>query len=349
MVGCDGAHSRVRDLAGIAFPGVLVVEQFLLADVHASWGRDRSTSAGWFHRDGMLLAMPMRDGDGDLWRLMANVALSGEHMTPGEIVARLQEVLAERAGQAGIAVRDVAWTSVFRIQRRLAVDYRRGRLLLAGDAAHVHSPIGGQGMNTGIGDAENLAWKLALVVARRADPALLDTYTAERRPLAVGVVRRATTNTRLLLGEGVVGRWLRDRVLVPLLRRPSVQRRATRQASQLWVSYRRGPLGGGPGRRPRAGDRLRDRPCRRDDGTTTRLHAELGSTWALLARPDADVHDALDLARGHLGDDRVVVLRDPAAPGALLVRPDAHLATRADPPALRRWFDAAGLTLPASS
>ena len=77
-----------------------------------------------------------------------------------------------------------AWTSSFRIQRRLAETYRRGRVLLAGDAAHIHSPLGGQGMNTGIGDGENLAFKLALVVTGRADAALLDTYEAERRPVA---------------------------------------------------------------------------------------------------------------------------------------------------------------------
>jgi len=344
LVGCDGAHSRVRELAEIPFPGVPVVERFLLADVHADWDRDRSTSAGWFHRDGMVLAMPMRDAAGNLWRLMANVSPSGAHLTPDEIVARLAEVLAERAGETGIGIRDAVWTSVFSIQRRVAADYRRGRLLLAGDAAHVHSPIGGQGMNTGIGDAENLAWKLALVVSGRADPGLLDTYAGERRPLATGVVRRTTTNTRLLLGEGVAGRFLRDRVLVPLLRRPTVQRRATREASQLWVSYRRGPLGGS-GRLPRAGDRLRDRLCTRADGTATRLYRELGPGWALLAHPDTDVRGGLDLAHRHLGGGRVAVLRDPGTSGGLLVRPDGHLAARADIPALRRWFGAAGLTV----
>jgi len=347
LVGCDGAHSRVRHLAGIPFPGVPVVEQFLLADVHADWNRDRSTSAGWFHRDGMLLAMPMPDDAGNLWRLMANVSPAGERLAPARIVARLEEALAERAGQTGIDIRSVVWTSVFRIQRSLADDYRRGRLLLAGDAAHIHSPIGGQGMNTGVGDAENLAWKLALVLAGRADPALLDTYTAERRPLATRVVRRTTTTTRLLLGEGLLSRFVRNRVLVPLLRQPGVQRRATRDASQLWVSYRRGPLGVW-GRTPRPGDRLRDRPCRRDDGTASRLHGELGPAWALLAHPDADVDDVLDLARAHLGFERVVVLRDPSTAGALLVRPDAHLAARADVPSVRRWFGAAGVVSPST-
>jgi 4,5-epoxidase len=134
-------------------------------------------------------------------------------------------------------------------------------------------------------------------------------------------------------------------VLVPLLRQPGVQRRATRDASQLWVSYRRGPLGAW-GRRPRPGDRLRDRPCRRDDGTATRLHGELGAAWALLAHPDADVDDVLDLARAHLGSERVVVLRDPSTAGALLVRPDAHLAARADVPSVRHWLETARIAGP---
>jgi 4,5-epoxidase len=166
-VGCDGARSTVRGLAGIDFPGVPVVEQFLLADIHADWDRDPSTSAGWFHRDGILLAVPMPDEGGDLWRLMADVPKSDRHLGADEIVARFEDLLIERAGETGVRVRDAVWTSVFRIQRRLADNYRAGRILIAGDAAHIHSPIGGQGMNTGIGDAENLAWKLALVAQGR--------------------------------------------------------------------------------------------------------------------------------------------------------------------------------------
>ena len=94
------------------------------------------------------------------------------------------------------------WTSAFRIQRRLADTYRRGRVLLAGDAAHIHSPLGGQGMNTGIGDAENLAWKLALVVGGRADASLLDTYAAERRPIAKDVLETTSGLTEVVVGQG---------------------------------------------------------------------------------------------------------------------------------------------------
>jgi 2-polyprenyl-6-methoxyphenol hydroxylase-like FAD-dependent oxidoreductase len=340
LAGCDGAHSTVRGLAGIDFPGVAVVEQFLLADVHADWAMRRSTSAGWFHRDGMLLAIPMRgaDGSSDLWRLMADVPAADERLDAAQIVARFERLLPERAGETSVRIRDAAWTSVFRIHRRLAADYRRGRVLLAGDAAHIHSPIGGQGMNTGIGDAENLGWKLGLVVHGRAGHALLDTYAAERRPLATEVLRTTTTNTRLLVGEGPVARLVRDRLLVPLLGLPAVQRRATRTASQLWVSYRDGPLGG-RGRAPRPGDRVPDAACTRTDGSATRLHAELGPGWAVLAPAGevGGVDGIVATAREHLG--AVALLRAEEVSVARLVRPDGHLAWRGeDPSDLRRWL-----------
>ncbi|GGS58642.1 FAD-dependent monooxygenase [Actinokineospora fastidiosa] len=326
VVGCDGARSTVRELAGIAFPGVPVAERFLLADVRADWDRDRSVSAGWYHRDGMLLAMPM-PGEPDLWRLMADVPHDGERLAPEQVVDRLRQLLAERAGQSEIGIRETVWASVFRIHRRLAADYRRGRVLLAGDAAHIHSPIGGQGMNTGIGDAENLAWKLGLVVRGLAGPELLDTYGAERRPLAADVLRNTTANTRLLLGETALTRFLRDRVVVPLLGIPAVQRRATRVASQLWVTYRRGPLGGrGPA--PRPGDRIPDGEYQRTDGTRTRLHAELGPEWALVGGSA----ELSAVARTALGE--VAWLRGEG--DALLIRPDAHLAWRGDDPAALR-------------
>ncbi|WP_067471068.1 FAD-dependent monooxygenase [Nocardia amamiensis] len=341
LVGCDGAHSVVRDAAGIEFPGVPVVEQFLLADVHADWDRDRSISAGFYHRDGLLLAIPMRGNEdrGDRWRLMADVPPADRHLSAEDIVGRFEEMLPERAGDAGVRIREAVWTSVFRIHRRLAADYRSGRVLLAGDAAHIHSPIGGQGMNTGIGDAENLAWKLALVVGGRADARLLDTYSAERRPLATEVLRATTANTRILVGDGILARFVRDRIFIPLLDSAKVQQKATRTASQLWVTYRKGPLGSRRGPGPRPGDRIPDRECARLDGTSTRLYAELQPAWVVLARPDTSADAFAGVVAKHL-DSNVTVLTDRAAPHpALLVRPDGHLAWRGDAPsALHGWF-----------
>ncbi|MDN5932380.1 MAG: FAD-dependent monooxygenase, partial [Pseudonocardia sp.] len=315
-------------------------EQFLLADAHLDWDVGRHGTAGWYAADGVLLAMPMRDPDGreDRWRLMANVALSEPRpATDRALLDRLQELIAARAGRPDGAIRDAVWTSVFRIQRRLAQDYRRGRILLVGDSAHVHSPMGGQGMNTGIGDAENLAWKLGLVVAGRAGHGLLDTYAAERRPLAAEVLRGTDAATRLQIGAGPGGRFVRDRVMVPVLGLPAVQRWLTARASQLWVSYRRGPLGEGRwafGRGLRPGDRVPDRR----DASPSRLYSALRGGWALVD-PGAGLREAAEKRLGlpavtlHTGD-----------PHAMLVRPDGHLAWRGAPTdvaGLERWLECA--------
>ncbi|ANY08473.1 FAD-dependent monooxygenase [Pseudonocardia sp. HH130630-07] len=349
LVGCDGARSRVRELAGIGFPGVPVVERFLLADVHVDGLVDRAGGVGWYHRDGILMGIPMAEptvgpagrGTGNLWRLMADVPDDGRHLSADDVVAAFAGLLGTRAGLAGARIHDAVWTSVFRIQRRLADRYRSGRVLLAGDAAHVHSPFGGQGMNTGIGDAENLAWKLALVVGGGAAESLLDTYGAERRPVAAAVLRRTTANTRALVAPGRAARFVRDHVLIPILDRPGVQRRATRTASQLDLTYRRGPLGG-RGRAPRPGDRVPDRAVVTGDGARTTLTALLGPRWVLLgAVPDRALRVLQDRLPGV-----VVPASDPYGTGrdALLVRPDGHLLWRGTGVAgLDRVLSAAGI------
>ncbi|MEZ0364748.1 FAD-dependent monooxygenase [Mycobacterium sp. pUA109] len=331
VVGADGAHSAVRKAAGIGFAGVPLIERFLLADVHADLNRPRTTTAAWLRGSEMLVAMPL-PGE-DLWRLMSPAPpdAPGE-LQPDDVVGYLAALV---NAEIGGTVHTTEWTSVFGIQRRLASAYRRGRVLLAGDAAHIHSPLGGQGMNTGIGDAENLAWKLALVVSGRAEPTLLDSYGAERRPIAADVVASTSTVTVGALGQGRAARLLRDRVAVPLLNQGWLQRLIIDKASQLQVSYRRGPLGARrwPPVGRRAGDRVRNRECVRADGTAIRLYDALGPAWALLGpEPLAEI------ARARLGE--VVGLRGDGE--ALLVRPDGHLAWRGtDPHALRGWLDGA--------
>ena len=200
-------------------------------------------------------------------------------------------------------------------------------MLLAGDAAHIHSPLGGQGMNTGIGDGENLAWKLALVIAGRADDSLLDTYEAERRPIAADVLESTSGLTEIVLGGSRFARFVRDRVAVPMMNRGWVQRLIATKASQLRVSYRDGPLGARrrrrlPGLRP--GDRVADR-----DG----MYHALGPAWAFLG-PES----MAEVARRRLGE--VVTLRGDG--DAMLVRPDGHLAWRGtDEAGLRAWLDMA--------
>lgn len=348
LVGCDGAHSRVRKAAGIGFPGVPLVERFLLADVHADLPGPRDTVSVWLQGADLIGAFPL-PGE-DLWRLMApapeGTAAPESTATPEstvdeDIAALLARVLAQRSGLAVSSVRGAEWTSSFRFHRRLADTYRRGRMLLAGDAAHIHSPFGGQGMNTGLGDAENLAWKLALVATGRAQPALLDSYEAERRPVATEVLAATSGMTRLILGDTAPARLVRDHVVVPLLNRPWAQRLIWEHASQLKISYRRGPLAQRTFTTgPRPGDRIPDLAYRHADGRNTRLHAELGSRWALLA-PDG-LDPCVTVARKRLGEDAVTVLVPSSGPArdVMLVRPDAHLGWRGGsaPDALDRWL-----------
>ncbi|MGH3677916.1 MAG: FAD-dependent monooxygenase [Mycobacterium sp.] len=323
VVGADGAHSVVRKALGVGFPGVPVVERFLLADVHAELERPRNAASVWLRDSKLLAAFPLPGHD--LWRLMAPAPPEfGDEPQQQGIV----DFLGTRLGaEAGGSIRSVEWTSSFRIQRRLADTYRRGQVLLAGDAAHIHSPLGGQGMNTGIGDAENLAWKLALVISGRADDSLLDTYQAERRPIAKDVLESTTGLTEMVLGGNRIARFVRDQVAVPLMNRDWVQRLIAKKASQLQVSYRDGPLGAGrwrllPGLRP--GDRVPD-----PDG----IYDSLAPAWALLG-PES----LAETARRRLGD--VVTIRGDG--DAMLVRPDGHLAWRGSEVAgLHAWLDTA--------
>jgi 4,5-epoxidase len=172
----------------------------------------------WLHKDGMIGIVPLPDG---VWRIFAERSDGGD---------------------AAPRVASGRWTSVFRFHRRLASAYRRGRTFLAGDAAHIHSALGGQGMNTGIGDAFNLGWKLACVICGAASDRLLDTYEAERRPVAAHVIQQTSWNWNILIGRTVFDRLLRNHVLLPLLRSPAMQQRWLDAGSQLKISYRGGPL-----------------------------------------------------------------------------------------------------------
>jgi 4,5-epoxidase len=337
VIGADGAHSVVRKASGIEFPGAPRVERLLIADVCADLDSPRDAVMFSAGPTGLLGAFPL-PGD-NVWRLMAPATGADQaDPDPQAILSELETGLAQHTG--GV-VRSVAWASSFRIHRRLADSYRRGRLLLVGDAAHVHSPVGGQGLNTGIGDAENLAWKLALVVNGRADETLLDSYETERRPIAAEVLSNTADVTDILAGTGLMTRLIRDRVIVPMLSRRWVQRHIADKASQLSVTYRRRPLGStrrlraigmrAPGLRP--GDRVPDAEFTCENGNVVRLFTLLGPGWALLG---SDTLGAVAQAR--LGD--VAVL--PGDDDALLVRPDGHLAWRgSDPRLLAAWLDTA--------
>jgi 4,5-epoxidase len=232
LVGCDGAHSRVRELAGVGFPGAPLAERFLLVDAHADLPLSRHSIYAWLAGDSVFGAFPLPGKD--VWRLMAPAADADANLVTDEaVLAEIARLLGERTGCDPSLIRDPEWVTSFRVHRRLADTYRNGRIVLAGDAAHVHSPFGGQGMNTGIGDAENLAWKLAMVVDGTAEHALLDSYEAERRPIAANVLKSTGAAGNLILGNHIVARLLRDRLFVPLMNTAAMQRRVWEGLSQL--------------------------------------------------------------------------------------------------------------------
>jgi 2-polyprenyl-6-methoxyphenol hydroxylase-like FAD-dependent oxidoreductase len=189
LVGCDGGHSIVRKQAGIDFVGETREEvRMIVADVRVD-GLDRDVWAMWRHAEGLVSLCPLPSTD--VFQFQASI---GPGQDPELSLANMQAVLDRRTGGAGIRLHEPEWSTLWRANIRLVDRYREGRVFLAGDAAHIHSPVGGQGMNTGIQDANNLGWKLAAVV-KGASPALLHSYEAERRPVAAGVL--AFSNARL--------------------------------------------------------------------------------------------------------------------------------------------------------
>jgi 4,5-epoxidase len=232
-----------------------------------------------------------------------------------------------------ITVSEPTWLAAFRTHRRSASGYRAGRVFLAGDAVHIHSPAGGQGMNTGLLDADNLAWKLATVVTGRAGDRLLDTYQAERAPVAAQVLGLSHRLVRL---SSLAAPWQRAAraLAVPVATAlPAVRVRAARRISQLYVSYRGSPWSS----RLRAGDRAPDADGLSHRGEPVRLHHLLrGGTHTLLllggARPGSCGDQVRSLTIRRTGTGAVVVdhtgdaHRRYRGHDAYLIRPDGYLA-----------------------
>jgi len=336
VAGCDGPASTVRARAHIGWRGRPYVVEVVLADAEL----DADLAGGAAHvvagKRGVLFAFPL--GERATWRLLATRPVSADRLPFGQpgppVPAPELQALLDQAGLAA-QITSVAWSARVRLQHRVAERFRRGRLFLAGDAAHAYSPATGQGMNAAIQDAANLGWKLAFAASRPDGATLLGSYDRERRPVA----RRVLAMTHLVFwGEASTGSLpslLRDRLaplaapLVPaLMSRRHLVAAGVRLLSQLAVSYHGSPLSveGTPRPRggPRAGDRLPDRTVR-SAGRSIRLHE-------LIARPgvhvlldrDADRLDALP--PGPL----VSVHRLTSVPGRGLVavRPDGYIGFR---------------------
>jgi 2-polyprenyl-6-methoxyphenol hydroxylase-like FAD-dependent oxidoreductase len=356
LVGCDGAHSTVRRTAGIPFKGGAYPQTFALADLEAD-GLDPGAAHAFAGEIGILLFFPL--GRPASWRMLAmHPSLQGRR-EPAQPSLKELQALADAFTSGSVRLHDPVWQTYFGLQHRHATGYQAGRIFLAGDAAHVHSPAGAQGMNTGIQDAWNLGWKLALVTRGVADGGLLDTYDAERRPVGGFVVRFTDRAFSAATSTNPLVRTLRTQLaprLLPLaLRLDRAVAYAFRTISQLNISYRHSPAvqEGHPALRrgPKAGDRLPDTRIARD-GQACWLGEALAAPGfhLLLCGPPGDWHPSQLTALRHRFPDTLAVhhvTREATTPGALhdlagqvfarlgvegaaqyLIRPDGYIGYR---------------------
>ena len=229
VVGADGMHSAVRDQTGIGFAGDTYGQSFVLADVHLDGEFNDSEVTLYFAPAGLVVVAPLPGGR---HRIVATADVAPEHPDRDHV----QALLDARGRQRRPAlVKDVVWSSRFRVHHRLADRYREGRVFLAGDAAHVHSPAGGQGMNTGIQDAVALAAGLAGVLRDGADERILEGYEAQRRPVAADVVAFTDRMTRVATVNHAAVRRIRNATLRILNQIPAVHRNIALKLSELAI------------------------------------------------------------------------------------------------------------------
>ena len=240
LLGCDGAHSSVRHGLGIDFAGVAEPNDWILADVHIAGTLAPDELRIDWHAQGILAFFPI--GGTDRFRVIADGGPAPATEPPHDpTLAEVQAVVDSR-GPGGLRLHDPVWLAGFRINERKVTDYRAGRVFLAGDAAHIHSPAGGQGMNTGMQDAFNLAWKLGLVHAGRGRDMLLDSYSQERSAVGDFVLRNAAGMTRVATLRNPTAQHLRNALLPALASLGFVHAAMRDTLSELNINYRRGPL-----------------------------------------------------------------------------------------------------------
>jgi 2-polyprenyl-6-methoxyphenol hydroxylase-like FAD-dependent oxidoreductase len=304
LVGCDGAHSTVRQRAAIPFQGDAYLQDFMLGDLEADARPGTTLEPDTLHSfagsSGTAMFFPL--GHPATWRVIAMSGTAGDRRRaagPADkpigndlSLGELQAVV-DGATDGAVELRDPVWLTHFRLHHRQAARYRKGPAFLAGDAGHIHSPVGAQGMNTGIQDAWNLGWKLALVVSGAAEPALLDSYEAERWPVGRSLLRYTdqifSIFTRVMSNSAVAA-WVRRavvaRVLPGVMRSDRLRAFAFRFVSNFSIRYRNSPavtegtpsLGAGP----RAGDRLPDAGLTLNGRATTLQREVIGPRVHLL-------------------------------------------------------------------
>jgi 3-(3-hydroxy-phenyl)propionate hydroxylase len=338
LVGCDGGRSLIRKAAGIDFPGLDPSTSWMIAEVEM----DEEPELGMRREGGGIGPVNRLEGGGPF-----RVVLTERHVehTGDPSMGELREALVAVYG-TDYGLRSAHWISRFTDMARQAASYRHGRVLLAGDAAHVHPPQGGQGLNTGVQDAVNLGWKLAQVVNKSSPESLLDTYHAERHPVGARVLHNTMAQVALSR-PGDRHQALRD-TMTELLSMDEPRRRIAAMLSGLDIRY---DLGDG---HPLLGRRMPDLDLHTADGPTrvfTLLHdarpvlLNLGEPGGFDISPWANRVRLVD-AR-HDGMWKLPVLGEIAAPPAVVIRPDGHVVWAGDltdpelPQALATWFGAA--------
>jgi 2-polyprenyl-6-methoxyphenol hydroxylase-like FAD-dependent oxidoreductase len=234
VAGCDGLHSRVRDRLGIEFPGISRAQMFAVADVKLTgWPSDRVEPAFTLSPYGMLIVSPLPGDD------MARVVASVPPGTPAPTQHDVNELIQTRgpSWMRNRKVDEVLSSATWHVHERVATQFQHGNTFLLGDAAHTHSPAGGQGMNTGIQDAGNLAWKLHHVLSLGAPESLLDSYDAERRPNAQKLIEFTHQITTLATLTGQEERQMRDDILAAVSKVPGVIEALSLRFSQIAIGY----------------------------------------------------------------------------------------------------------------
>jgi len=260
VAGCDGARSAVRESSGITFAGAPYEHVFFVADTELTGTMVPDEVNVYLFRDGFHLLFPMRGKDH--WRIAGILPPALRDKADLKFDAVIPSLHNEAA--AGLSIKSCTWFSTYRIHHRSAVRFRDRRCFLLGDAAHIHSPVGAQGMNTGLQDAYNLAWKLALVVKNQATPALLDSYEQERVPVARALLNGTDRAFRLVVSNTWFAGLLRTKILARIaafaVNRKAVQRIAFRTVSQTGIRYPKSSLSKSldtlPDTAPQAGDRF---------------------------------------------------------------------------------------------
>jgi 2-polyprenyl-6-methoxyphenol hydroxylase-like FAD-dependent oxidoreductase len=370
VLGCDGAHSAVRKAAGIPFAGSTYRDEFIMADAELDWKLPHGGIYGFPSPAGIFAAFSM-PGE-NRYRIFGNFppgpdGPSGEYSEPSH--EEFQAMVDERVPFPAKVVRE-HWVTRYRVHSRSVPRYRDGRVFLVGDAAHVHSPAGAQGMNTGVQDAYNLAWKLGLVERGLADASLLDSYQAERHPVGVQLLKTTDRLFAVFGGQNPLARLARGRV-APLLAgrvltHPWIRRRFIGLLAQLRLRYPDSPLNTEEGSAwrdaPAPGDRAREADVV-IDGRPGRLYDVFRGphhTVLLFTGLDDDARPAVELCRiaeqleqayprmvkarvisTERFADHAVALGDPTrsahrqygttAASAFVVRPDKYIGYRGRP------------------